>query len=133
VIFVDSSAVVAMLAGEPDAPTFADKLAADGQRISAGHVILESSMGLAALLDVAPTAADALVTRLLREAEIEIVPINEEVAHSAVAAFERYGKGRKNRAGLNFGDCLSYACAQTHGARLLFKGTDFAQTDIIRA
>jgi ribonuclease VapC len=90
-------------------------------------------MRLAALLDVAPTAADALVTRLLREAEIEIVPINEEVAHSAVAAFERYGKGRKNRAGLNFGDCLSYACAQTHGARLLFKGTDFAQTDIIRA
>jgi ribonuclease VapC len=133
VIFVDSSAVVAMLAGEPDAPTFADKLAADSQRISAGHVILESSMRLAALLDVAPTAADALVTRLLREAEIEIVPINEEVAHGAVAAFERYGRGRKNRAGLNFGDCLSYASAQTHGARLLFKGTDFLHTDIVRA
>ncbi len=132
-IFVDSSAVVAMLAGEPDAPTFADKLAADRQRISAGHVILELSMRLATLLDVTPSTADALVTRLLREAEIEIVPINEDVAHGAVAAFERYGKGRKNRAGLNFGDCLSYACARTHNARLLFKGTDFTQTDIVRA
>ncbi len=129
-IFVDSSAMVAMLAGEPDAAILAEKLAADGQRISAGHVILESSMRLATLLDVPPTAADALVTRLLREAEIVIVPINEEIAHCAVAAFERYGKGRRNRAGLNFGDCLSYACSQTHNARLLFKGADFAQTDI---
>jgi ribonuclease VapC len=57
----------------------------------------------------------------------------EDVAHVAVVAFERYGKGRKNRAGLNFGDCLSYACAKVHGARLLFKGGDFAHTDIAKA
>lgn len=132
-IFVDGSAMVAMLAGEPDAATLAGKLSADGQRISAGHVILESSMRLATMLDAPPTAADALVTRLLREAEIEIVPIDEEIAHAAVAAFERYGKGRKSRAGLNFGDCLSYACARAHGAQLLFKGADFTQTDIDRA
>lgn len=125
--------MVAMLADEADAATFAEKLAADGRRISAGHVILESSMRLATLIDVSPTAADALVTRLLREAEIEIVPINEEIAHGAVAAFERYGKGRRNRAGLNFGDCLSYACTQAHNARLLFKGADFGQTDIAKA
>ena len=43
-------------------------------------------------------------------------------AHGAVAAFERYSKGRKHRASLNFGDCLSYACAKAHGAKLLFKG-----------
>lgn len=132
-IFVDSSAMVAMLASEQDAATLADKLSADDRRISAGHVTLESSMRLATMLDVLPTAADTLVTRLLREAEIEIVPIDEQIAHGAVAAFERYGKGRKNRAGLNFGDCLSYACAKTHGAQLLFKGKDFAQTDIDKA
>ena len=61
-----------------------------------------------------------------------VVPITEDIAHIAVAAFERYGKGRA-KAGLNFGDCLSYACAKAHGARLLFKGEDFAATDIVRA
>jgi PIN domain len=45
----------------------------------------------------------------------------------------RYGKGRKHRASLNFGDCLSYACAKAHGAKLLFKGDDFAHTDVARA
>jgi ribonuclease VapC len=132
-IFVDSSAVVAMLASEPDAAALAKVLESDRERISAAHVILESSIRLAALLDLAPTAADALVMRLLREAEISIVPITEEIAHMSVSAFERYGKGRKSRAKLNFGDCLSYGCARTHKARLLFKGSDFAHTDIGRA
>ncbi len=67
--------------------------------------------------------------RALHEASIAVVPIDEEVAHAAVAAFERYGKSR-HRASLNFGDCLSYACAKAHGAKLLFKGGDFAQTDV---
>ena len=51
----------------------------------------------------------------------------------AIAAFERYGKGRKHRASLNFGDCLSYACAKARGAKLLFKGEDLAHTDVARA
>jgi ribonuclease VapC len=133
VIFIDTSAIVAMLSAEPDAPTLARKLEADRERISAGHVILESSMRLATLLNLTPTIADKLVTRLLREGEIGIVPITEEIAHVSVAAFERYGKGRRNRASLNFGDCLSYACAKTLGASLLFKGGDFVHTDISRA
>ncbi|HEY1983316.1 MAG TPA: type II toxin-antitoxin system VapC family toxin [Xanthobacteraceae bacterium] len=132
-IFVDSSAIVALLASEQDAPMLAKKIEINRERISAGHVILESSMRLATLLGVLPTAADELVTRLLHEAEIAIVPITEEIAHHAVAAFERYGKGRRNRAGLNFGDCLSYACAKAHHARILFKGGDFTHTDIARA
>jgi ribonuclease VapC len=74
-----------------------------------------------------------LVTRLLREARIEVVPITEDIAHLAVAAFERYGKGRGHDARLNFGDCLSYACAKAHGAALLFKGDDFIATDIAHA
>lgn len=132
-IFVDSSAIVAMLAAESDATSLAKKLEADRERISAGHVILEASMRLATLLGITPTAADALVTRLLREAEVAIVPITEDIAHAAVAAFERYGKGRRTKANLNFGDCLSYACGKIHDARLLFKGGDFAHTDIAAA
>ena len=54
-------------------------------------------------------------------------------AHGAVAAFEPHDTGRKHRASLNFGDCLSYACAKAHGAKLLFKGEDFAHTDVARA
>ena len=90
-------------------------------------------MRLSTILGLAPTVADRLVTRALREARISVVPITEEIAHLAVAAFERYGKGHGHRARLNFGDCLSYACAKSHGAALLFKGDDFSHTDIVRA
>ena len=132
-VFLDTSAVVAVLAGEPDAASFAAKLEAEPERISAGHVLLEASTRLASLLGLTPTVADGLVTRLFREADVDIVPITEEVAQIAVAAFERYGKGRGAVANLNLGDCLSYACAKAHDAQLLFKGSDFSQTDIARA
>jgi ribonuclease VapC len=133
VIFVDTSAVVAILIAEPDATSLAMKLEADGERISAGHVILEASLRLAGQLGLTPTAAAQLVARLLREAEITVVPITEDIACTSVETFERYGKGRAVPANLNLGDCLSYACAKAHGARLLFKGHDLSQTDIVRA
>ena len=131
-IFIDSSALVAMIADEPDAAALAAKIQVEDARISAGHVIVEASLRLATVLGLAPTAADSLVTNLLREAGVVIVPSTEEVAHAAVAAFERYGQGR-GKTRLNFGDCVTYACARLHGARLLFKGEDFAQTDVVRA
>jgi hypothetical protein len=64
----------------------------------------------------------------LRTGEIRVLPSSlahgaqEDIAHGS--GLERYGKGHKHRAGLNFGDCLSYACAKAHGATLLFKGDD---------
>ncbi len=132
-IFVDTSAVIAILTGEPEAAQLAAKIQAERERICGSHVVLEASMRLATISGLTPTEVDADVTRALHAASIAIVPITEDVAHAAVAAFERYGKGRKSRAGLNFGDCLSYACAKVHGARLLFKGADFAHTDIAKA
>lgn len=132
-IFVDSSAVVALLTADPDAAALAAKLEGDAERISAGHVILEASMRLASLFGLTAAAADGLVTRLLREAAISVVPITEDIGHAAVAAFDRYGRGRGAGGNLNFGDCLSYACAKAHGARLLFKGHDFSQTDVVGA
>jgi ribonuclease VapC len=133
VIFVDTSAVIAILAAEPDAAKFAAKIQAERERICGAHVVLEASMRLATMLALAPTVVDRLVIRALREADIAVVPITEDIAHLAVAAFERYGKGRGGAASLNFGDCLSYACAKAHGAALLFKGEDFSGTDIARA
>jgi ribonuclease VapC len=133
VIFVDTSAIVAILMGEPDAASLATKLEADRERICGGHVILEASMRLSSHLGLSPTVADQLVARLLREAEIKVMPITEDIAHSSVDALERYGKGRGAPGNLNLGDCLSYACAKALGARLLFKGHDLSQTDIARA
>jgi ribonuclease VapC len=133
VIFVDSSAIVAILAGDADAAALAAKLESDRERIAAAHVVLEASMRLGTLFGLAPLAADGLVTRLLREAEITVVPITEDVGHAAVAAFDRYGRGRGAGGNLNFGDCLSYACAKAHDARLLYKGHDFSQTDVVAA
>jgi ribonuclease VapC len=133
VIFVDSSAIVAILTADPDAAALAGKLESDAERISAGHVILEASMRLASAFGLTPVAAAGLVTRLLREADISIVPITEDVGHAAVAAYDRYGRGRGAGGNLNFGDCLSYACAKAHSARLLFKGHDFSQTDVVSA
>jgi ribonuclease VapC len=133
VIFVDSSAIIAILIADPDAATLAAKLESDRERISAGHVVLEASMRLASVFGLTAVAADRLVTRLLREAEISVVPITEDVGHVAVAAFDRYGRGRGAGGNLNFGDCLSYACAKAHSARLLYKGHDFSQTDVVAA
>lgn len=121
-----------MIADEPDGPEFAATLEAEHHKITAAHVILESCMRLSSVLTFTPTVAESLVIKLLRDSATTVVPITEEIGHLAVQAFERYGKGR-GVAGLNFGDCLSYACAKAHGARLLFKGDDFARTDIARA
>lgn len=133
VIFLETSTVIAILAHEADGPSLADRLEEARECITAGHVILEAAMRLSSMFKISPVAAGSRVTALLRESSIRVVPIDEEVAHEAVGAFERFGKGRKSRAGLNFSDCLSYACAKVHGARLLFKGDDFADTDIARA
>lgn len=132
-IFVDTSAVIAILAREPDGPSLVEILEREHERITAGHVILESAMRLSSMFRIAPTGAGSRVTALMQRSSIRVVPIDENTAEVAVTAFERYGKGRKSRAGLNFGDCLSYACAKIHGARLLFKGSDFAHTDIAKA
>jgi len=69
---------------------------------------------------------------LLASAGVEVVPFDSAQAASAREAFLRYGKGR-HPAGLNFGDCAAYALAATHAAPLLFKGTDFAKTDLTAA
>jgi ribonuclease VapC len=132
VIFLDTSALVAMLAREPDGSSLAARLQQAPERVTAAHVILETAMRLSSLFSLAPTVVDSRVTALLRQSSVEIVSITEDIAHIAVTAFESYGTGR-GKAGLNFGDCLTYACAKAHGARLLFKGDDFTHTDIVSA
>ncbi len=87
-------------------------------------------MRLSSLLGVTPEAAERSISRLMSEANIDFVAIDQEISRLAVGAFARYGKGRGHKAQLNLADCLSYACAQNLGVPLLFKGNDFSETDI---
>jgi ribonuclease VapC len=86
-------------------------------------------MVLAGSRDVSPLRAQDYFDGLASQLELFEAPIDERVGRLAVECFERYGKGR-HPAQLNFGDRLSYACAKAHGAALLFKGEDFARTDV---
>jgi ribonuclease VapC len=74
--------------------------------------------------------AQQAVERALRVANIEIAPITHEIGDLALEAFEKYGKGRGHKAQLNMGDCFAYACAKSLGVALLYKGDDFARTDL---
>jgi ribonuclease VapC len=129
-MFVDTSAIVALLACEPDADSFATRITAAKVRFTSGLVILEASMRLSTMLDLDPVLVETRIQSLLDEAAISVVAINGGIAKKAVAAFARYGKGRGHPAQLNLADCMSYACAQAYRVPLLFKGNDFSETDI---
>lgn len=129
-MFVDTSVIVAILADEPDAGDFATKLAEAQHCYTSGLVILEAAMRLSSLLRVDPVQAEARIQQVLGEAGISIIPIDGGIAKRAVVAFAAYGKGRGHPAQLNLADCMSYACAQAYRVPLLFKGNNFARTDI---
>jgi ribonuclease VapC len=129
-MFIDTSVVVALLADEPDAATYAERIAHSKSRFTSGLVVLEASMRLATILDLNPVIVETRVRTLLDEADIAILPIDGAVATAAVGAFADYGKGRGHQAQLNLADCMSYACAKVYGVPLLFKGNDFSRTDI---
>jgi ribonuclease VapC len=122
-VIVDTSALSAILRGEPDGQALLDRmLAAAEVRISAGT-----------LLEVRIVAARdgglAELAELLEAVGVEVEPVDPTQVDAAMDGFLRFGKGR-HAAGLNYGDCFAYGLAKTAGEALLFKGNDFAQTDI---
>jgi ribonuclease VapC len=126
-IVVDASAVIAILDQEPDAMLYAEAIAeADPPLISAA-TLLEVSI---VMLNRHGAKATRMVDRLISEAGFQIESFTGQHAALAREAYDRYGKGR-NSAGLNYGDCFSYALAKATGLPLLFKGQDFAKTDMV--
>lgn len=124
---IDSSAIVAILFGESDANYFSSAIEADPTRLMSAAAILEVSMVIENELgDAGGRELDILMHRT----GIETIAFNEEQLKVARHAFREYGKGR-HPAGLNFGDCFSYALSRTSGEPLLFKGDDFSKTDVI--
>lgn len=126
---IDASAIVAILFNEPERDLFDRLIAADDVRLVSAVTRVEAAFVIEGRTrDVGRARLD----RFLSLPGIEIVAVTPEQAEQVVEVFRRYGKGR-HRAGLNIGDCFSYALAKSTGEPLLFKGNDFAQTDITPA
>ena len=123
---IDTSALVAILLGEPDAERFAHALADAPVRLLSAvsrvelSCVIEGRKGETGRADVEV---------LLRDGGFDIVSVTPQQAEIAVDAFRRFGRGR-HRARLNIGDCFAYALATATGHTLLFKGDDFIHTDI---
>lgn len=126
---IDSSALVAILLGEPGCDALAIRLSgARGPAICAANW-LEAMIVISARLG--PPGVQAL-GELLDAAAVQVVPADAQLVQIAFDAWQRFGKGQ-HPAGLNFGDCFAYALAVRRGDALLFKGQDFSQTDVLRA
>lgn len=123
---IDSSALIAILFGEPGYLELVDRVLEDDQSRVGAPTVVETSLVFAGRRGK-PAAGE--VEGLLEELGVTIVPFGEAEWTRAVAAFERYGR-RRHAAGLNFGDCLAYATAAAAGDSLLYVGDDFAGTDI---
>ena len=123
---VDSSALVAILREEPGHERLLQKALSADRTVVGASVAFETAMVLSGRWH---RDARSTLHGLLRTIGAEIVPFTEEHYEAAVSAFLRYGKGR-HPAGLNFGDCMSYAFARVSGLPLLYTGNDFSKTDI---
>ena len=123
---IDTSAIVAILFAEADAERFARAIASDPMRLISAGTVLECGLVVESELG---EEGDRELDLLLLRAGIETIPFNAEQLAIARQAFRLFGKGR-HPAGLNYGDCFSFALSKASGEPLLFKGSDFPKTDI---
>jgi ribonuclease VapC len=131
-MFVDASAIVAILAREPDWRDLVARIEAAPTVIVSAMVIYETVLAVARIRAHDVMVAEAAVANFLTSIAAETIPIDAAIGTEAVDAFARYGKGR-HAAALNMGDCFAYACARSRNIPLLAKGDDFTHTDIKRA
>src|SRR5580692_11004306 len=118
---IDSSALIAIVLQEPDASIYYAAIANSAVRLFSAATLVEASLVLLRRLTTGATSAlDSLIGHL----RIEVISVDHRQALLAREAFQRFGKGR-HPAGLNFGDCFSYALAKQTGEPLLYKGVDF--------
>lgn len=131
-MFVDASALTAMLAEEADGAELMTRMRRSRHRMTSAIAVWEASVALSRLTEKSLSETRMTLERFLDLAEIRTLPLPPEIAAIALDAFDRFGKGR-HPARLNMGDCFAYACARHFGQPLLFKGSDFPLTDIAAA
>jgi ribonuclease VapC len=125
-MIIDTSALVSILDQEPEAERFVRSIATASERMLSAANLVETGIVMQTRRgDEAARDLDLLLAKL----NVNIVPVSAKHADLARKAFRRFGRGRHS-AQLNFGDCFAYALAKDNSAPLLFKGNDFAKTDI---
>ena len=129
-MFVDASAIVAILTREADADELANTLDAARSPITSAIAVFEAALGVCRKRHASVAEAREDVSAFLETASVRTVAVTSKEAEAALDAFSRYGKGRGHPAQLNLGDCFAYAVAKTHGTELLYTGQDFKKTDI---
>lgn len=128
-LFVDASALVAIIAGEADGPALAARVIASADPIWSAMSCWEAIAGLRHTKRYSLEEARTEVEAFANSRPFRLVSIDEPERRIALDAYYRFGKGR-HPARLNMGDCFAYACARTNDATLLYKGDDFALTDL---
>jgi len=126
-MMVETSALAAILFGEPERRDFLERIAETDSSFTIATVVFEAILALCRQKSVAPAEAEAIVSALLAELRVEVTGFEPAMIPLAVEARQKYGSGRHR---LNMGDCLSYAAARFHRTELMFKGEDFARTDV---
>ena len=124
-MIVDSSALLAVIQGEPEAAECIDRLLAEECRISAANWV---EAGI--VMDNRSIVTQREFDQLMSLAEISVAPVTADQARIARDAYRRYGRGSGHPARLNYGDCFAYALAVSSGESLLFVGDDFGETDV---
>ena len=125
---LDTSALLALLLDEPEAEAFRIAIEEDATRLVSSATVVETALVIEARKG---EAGGRELDLLLHKADITVVPVDAEHVALARKAWRRFGRGR-HAAGLNFGDFFAYALARSAGEPLLFKGEDFARTDVAR-
>ncbi len=128
-MFVDASALVAMIAGEADGEQLMERLMGEADPIWSAMTEWETVVALCRSHHYPIERARREVQDVAHAAAFRRVEIGSDESRIALEAYHRYGKGR-HEAKLNMGDCFAYACARTNNAALLYKGDDFARTDL---
>ena len=128
-MYVDASALVAILANEPERAEFLQAIASSETVTTSVVSLFETSLAISALTGSCSSALSE-VMRLVEAARIQISTIDAGLLPELCITRDRYGKGSGSPARLNMGDCFSYALAKQAGVALLYKGDDFRQTDL---
>lgn len=129
-MFVDASALTAILIGEPDGGEIEARMYRSlTPLLTSPLAIFETVLAVSPKRNISFAEGEALVLDYISLA-VEVVSINAEIGRLAIEARARYGKGTGHKAKLNMGDCFAYACAKAHGVPLLYKGDDFVHTDL---
>ena len=129
-VFVDASAIVAILTEEAEAQILAETLEAAQKPVTSPIAVWEAAASISRKTGRRAEAELPDILAFLDLAEVDVVPVDMEVTVSAVAAFDRYGRRSGHKADLNMGDCFAYAFAKRRNMVLLYKGKDFALTDV---